>query len=280
MWLVILVKILFIRASDKYPVNIYAKDFDKSGRFDAITTLYLQDHQGNKKEFPASTRDDILMQLPVLKKKFLTYKSFAAADIHNIFSDVDLKNALHLQANNFASCYIENLGNGKFKLHALPALAQLAPVFAMVADDFNNDGNVDVMLCGNDFGNEVTNGRYDAMNGLVLSGNGKGDFYPQTMLQSGICIPGNAKALVKLRGANNHYLIAASQNRGPLELFKLNDSTKKNIPLHQNDKTIFIHLKNGATRKAEVYHGDSFLSQSSLFIAVNDSIKSVDIINT
>ena len=40
-------------------------------------------------------------------------------------------------------------------------------------------------LAGNDFGTEVTNGRYDAMNGLVLSGDGKGNFIAQTILQSG-----------------------------------------------------------------------------------------------
>ncbi len=268
----------FLQASNQYPVNIYAKDFDNSGRISAIITLYLKDQQGNKKEFPAATRDDVLMQLPFLKKKFFTYKSFAAADIHDIFSDSLLNNALHLQANNFASCYIENLGNDKFKVHALPVMAQLAPVFGMIADDFNNDGNLDVLLCGNDFGNEPANGRYDAMNGLVLLGDGKGNFTTQTMMQSGICIPGNAKALVKLRGANNHYLIAASQNRGPLELYQLNKN-EKNIALNKNDKTIFIHLKNGLTRKEEVYHGNSFLSQSSLFIPVNDAIQSVDIVN-
>ncbi len=268
----------FLQASNQYPVNIYAKDFDNSGRVSAIITLYLKDRQGNKKEFPAATRDDVLMQLPFLKKKFFTYKSFAAADIHDIFSDSLLNNALHLQANNFASCYIENLGNDKFKMHALPVMAQLAPVFGMIADDFNNDGNLDVLLCGNDFGNEPANGRYGAMNGLVLLGDGKGNFKPQTMMQSGICVPGNAKALVKLRGANNHYLIAASQNRGPLELYRLNKNDK-NITLNKNDKTIFIHLKNGFTRKEEVYHGNSFLSQSSLFIPVNDVIQSIDIIN-
>ncbi|MGH2565618.1 MAG: hypothetical protein ACRDE5_13970, partial [Ginsengibacter sp.] len=88
-----------------------------------------------------------------------------------------------------------------------------------------------------------------------------------------------AKALVKLRGADNQYLIAASQNRGPLELFEQKKTSQKNISLKADDKIIFIHLKNGKTRKEEVYHGDSFLSQSSLFIPVNDTMKSIDIIN-
>ena len=98
-------------------------------------------------------------------------------------------------------------------------------------------------------------------------------------MQSGIYIPGNARALIKFRGGGNRYLIAASQNVGPLELFSLNNAYKQFIPLHANDKTILLHLKNGATRKEEVYHGNSYLSQSALFIPVNDAISSVDIIN-
>jgi hypothetical protein len=189
-----------------------------------------------------------------------------------------LHDALHLQVNNLKTCFIKNLGNGKFEMHPLPAQAQFAPVFGMIATDVNNDGNLDAVLAGNDYGNEVANGRYDAMNGLVVLGDGKGNFIPQSILQSGFFISGNAKALVQLRGADDKCYIAASQNRGPLKLFKQN-SSQKNIPLSANDKTVLLHLKNGSTRKEEVYHGNSFLSQSSLFLPVNDQIKSIDIIN-
>ncbi len=269
----------FFQASKEYPVNMYVKDFDGNGTSDPVITVFLKDQEGNKKEYTAFNRDDIIDQMPALKKRFLTYKEFGTADIHNIFPDSALKTALHLQVNNFKTSYIENLGNGKFKMHALPALTQIAPIMGIVTDDFNNDGNLDILLSGNDFGNEITDGRYDAMNGLALSGDGKSNFVPQTLRQSGIFIPGNARALIKLKGANNNYLIAASQNRGPLQLYKLNNVSEKMIPLRQDDKTVFLHLKNGLTRKEEIYHGNSFLSQSSLFIPINDAVKTVDIIN-
>jgi len=50
--------------------------------------------------------------------------------------------------------------------------------------------------------------------------NGKGNFIPQSISQSGLYIPGDGKALIKLRGTNNALLIAASQNKGPLKVFK------------------------------------------------------------
>ena len=86
------------------------------------------------------------------------------------------------------------MGNGKFEMHALPPMAQLSPIYGMVADDFNHDGNLDVAMACNDFGTEVGNGRYDALNGLLLLGDGKGNFIPQTILQSGLFLPGDAKA--------------------------------------------------------------------------------------
>ena len=58
----------FFRASDQYPVRLYAKDFDKNGSIDPIVTLYLKDQKGVKKEYPALNRDDIISQLPGLRK--------------------------------------------------------------------------------------------------------------------------------------------------------------------------------------------------------------------
>ena len=164
-------------------------------------------------------------------------------------------------------------------MQALPAMAQLAPINGMVTDDFNNDGNLDVAICANDFGNEVTNGRYDAMNGLILLGNGKGNFTAQTILNSGFFVPGDAKALIKLKAAGNKYLLSASQNKGALKLFEQRDSAQKIISLQPTDKAAFITLSNGKTRKEELYFGNSFLSQSSRFIYVDSVIKKVEIIN-
>lgn len=267
----------FFRASDKYPVNVYAKDFDNNGSVDAIVTLYLKDEKGVKREFPAIGRDEITSQLPSLKKKFLTYKDFAKADIHQIFSADQLKHALVLHANNFKSCFLKNNGSGKFELIPLPTMAQLAPLNGMVVDDFNDDGNLDVAINGNDYGNEVLNGRYDAMNGLVLLGDGTGNFIPQTITQSGLFISGDGKALIKLRSADSSYLLASSENRGPLKIFKRRTGGQKLILFQPSDRSFSITLANGKKRKGEIYNGNSFMSQSSLFLEVGKTIRSMEI---
>jgi hypothetical protein len=148
----------------------------------------------------------------------------------------------------------------------------------MVAEDFDGDGNLDVVMNGNDYGTEVSTGRYDALNGLFLKGDGKGNFTPETILQSGIFIPGNGKALVKFKGANNKCLLAAGQNRGPLKIFEL----KKNIncvATQPSDVEVIFKYKNGSSRKQELYYGSSFLSQSSRFLNIDDNVLSAIIID-
>ncbi|HLG38482.1 MAG TPA: VCBS repeat-containing protein, partial [Chitinophagaceae bacterium] len=264
----------FLRANDKQPVSVYAKDFDNNGTIDGIVTVFLKDQEGGKKEYTAMNRDDIVSQLPGVRKKFSTYKDFAKADVHQIFPAEQMKGALALHANNFKSCYMKNNGNGKFELHALPDLAQMALLNGIIVEDFNSDGYLDMALSGNDYGNEVFNGRYDAMNGLVLLGDGKGNFVTQTILQSGFYIPGDAKALIKLKGISNNYLVAASQNLGALKIFKPRQNANC-IPLLKNEISAQIKYKNGTTRKQEFYYGDSYLSQSGRFLSVNMNMASV-----
>jgi len=268
----------YYRASEQYPIKIYAGDFAHNNSYVAIPFLYLPDEQGNKKEFPAQTRDDIVDPLPALKKKFLTYKEFGKAGINQLLDEKDFKTAYKLEANYMQSCYIENLGNGKFTMHALPVDAQLAPVYGIVVDDFNGDGNLDIATVGNDYGTEVAVGRYDAMNGLVMLGNGKGNFTCETILQSGLFVPGNAKALVKLIGNKNNYLLAASQNKDVLKVYRKRDNDSL-LKLSPTDASAIVYLKNGHKRREEFYHGTSFLSQSSLFIPINDQIAAVEITN-
>jgi len=214
----------FYKASDQYPVAVYATDFYKQGTTQCLITLYLKDKaDGVPKEFTAHNRDDVIDQLPFIKKRFLTYSAFANASFDQLLTKEELKNAIKYSANYLPGSFVRNNGNGTFSLEPLPAMAQLSAMNNMVAGDFDKDGNLDVCISTNDFGTDPANGRYDALNGLVLKGDGKGKFTPLTILQSGIFIPGNGKGLAKLKSADGHYLLVAGQNKGPLKVFRLRD---------------------------------------------------------
>src|SRR6185312_454462 len=193
----------FFKASDKYPVSVIAKDFDNNGTYDAFLSLYLPASQQDteRKDFPAESRDEILKEMPSLRKKFETYKSFAVAPMDSILTPQQREGALKLDANYFSSVYLKNDGNGKFTATPLPTLAQVSILNGMAVGDYDGDGNLDVVLNGNDYGTEPLIGRYDALNGLLLKGNGQGGFAPLPISKSGIYIPGDGKALVSLRSS-------------------------------------------------------------------------------
>lgn len=268
------------QASEETPVHITAKDFDRNGGYVPVISLFLPASAEDKtrKEFPAFGRDDIIERMPTLKKRFDNYNKFANATMQDIFTPEMMKDAQRMQATMFQSCYLRNDGNGKFTMIPLPLQAQFSVLNGMVVDDFDSDGNLDVLVNGNDYGTEVSIGRFDALNGLLLKGDGKGDFIPQSILQSGIYIPGNGKALVKLMGADGKYLIAASQNKGPLKLFSLRQKLQL-LKLNADDVSGVVHYKNGSTQKEEFYLGSGFLSQSSRFCLLDTNAVNVVITN-
>ena len=264
----------FYKASDQYPVFITAKDFDNNGSYDAFPSVFLKDQDGKMKEFPVNTRDDVIKQMLMTRIKYQNYKLFATATMDEYITTEMRKGAQRLKVNNLASVYLRNEGNGKFKMIPLPVQAQVSELCGMVVDDYDGDGNLDVIINGNDYGTDVTTGRYDALNGLMLKGDGKGGFAPQTILQSGIYIPGNGKALVKVLGAKGNYLLAASQNRDALKIFELNKGTSL-VKIQPNDAYALIKYKNGKITKQEFYYGDSFLSQSGRYINIDGNIAAV-----
>lgn len=270
----------FYRATDTYPVAIYAKDFDNNDSYDAFPALYLPTSHTDtiKKLYPAQTREDIVKQMISMRAKFQNFKSYALTPIDQMFTPEQLKGAQILKANYFGSSYLQNKGNGQFELSPLPKQAQFSAINGILVDDYDADGNMDVLINGNDYGTEVTVGRYDALNGLLLKGDGKGGFKPMTILESGIFIPGNGKALVSLKGASGAQLVAASQNKGALKVFELK---KKGawVSFASNEVSAILEYNNGQKTKTEIYNGSSFMSQSTRGIYKTDVIKSITIMD-
>ncbi len=270
----------FYKASEQNPARIYAKDFDKNGSYDAIPSLYIPATAADpvKKEFPAQTRDDLVRQMVSFRAKFQNYKSYAEATMDKILTPEELNGALILEANNFHHSLLKNLGDGKFQLTELPGITQYSCINGILVEDFDGDANLDVLLAGNDYGTEVTVGRYDGCNGLFLKGDGTGEFSSTSILKSGWFVPGNAKALVKLRNNKGQVLIAAGENRGPLKLAKLNRQSLL-IPAMPDEFVANIQYASGKKQRQELNYGSSFLSQSGRFLLLTAPAQSVEFVN-
>lgn len=266
----------FYKATSDRPVLVHAADFDNNGSFDAFPSLWLVSSQQDTsfRPYPVHGRDDAVKQMISMRARFQNYNAYANATIEEMFTPEQLSLSLTLKANCFESVYLRNDGDCRFTLLPLPAEAQFAPVYGMVAEDFDSDGNLDLAMTGNDYGTDVSIGRYDALTGLVLKGDGKGGFSPLSVAASGLYIPGNGKSLVSLRSAGGKYLVAAGQNRGPLKVFESRMSHRL-VPVKKEDAWAELIYKNGKKRKLELSYGSSFFSQSGRFVRVDDNVKEV-----
>ena len=205
-----------LKASISEPVTLYAKDFDNNGSIDPIMCSYVMGES-----YPVFSKDDLTGQLSGLKAKYVNYSDYADQKITDIFSTEQLKGATVLKANNFSTTYMENLGNNKFKLSQLPARAQFSPVYGILVDDFNGDGNPDLLLGGNFYGSRVKYGRYDAIKGLCLLGDGKGNFKSLDVDQSGLNIDGEIRDIAKVTLADKREIILFARNNAGTIVYKI-----------------------------------------------------------
>ena len=207
----------FYRASEKEPIKIVAKDFNGDGSFDPLMGYFIQG-----KRYPSVPRDALNQQVIQFRRKFPHYADYAEVTFDNLLSAEEVQNAYSAEATYLQSAYIENTGQGNFKIHALPVEAQKSPVFGIVTDDVNEDGFGDVILTGNFYPNEVNMGRQDASTGLLLLGNGKGQFTPTNCSESGLIIKGDARRSIFLNAANRQRLLLTAINSGTLHVSRLN----------------------------------------------------------
>jgi hypothetical protein len=200
-----------------------------------------------------------------MRRKFPLFEMYGQARFSNVFTKKELKEAYVLKSELMESCYLENLGNGKFNIRALPLEAQFAPIYGMLADDVNGDGHLDLLTVGNSYATETQTGQYDAGIGKVLLGNGKGGFMPMPIQKSGFFVDSNAKAMISFMGKNQklHYLI--SSNADSLKVFTPAHSMADMmvIPLKENDFYATVELKDGSSYRQEFHYGEGFLSQST-----------------
>ncbi len=207
-----------IKPTPDEPVSIYAKDFDNNGSLDAVMSSFIKGEN-----YPIYPKDDLGSQIPEIYNRYPSYGSYADQTISDIFSEEELRNSLLLQANTFSSSYLENLGNNQFTLSDLPLQAQLAPVNSMRSDDFNNDGNLDILLVGNFFGSRIQYGRLDANKGLLMLGDGKGNFTEVPNKESGLFINGEVRDIARVRLATGKELLLFTLNNDSLQLYQISN---------------------------------------------------------
>ncbi len=204
------------KASAEEPFEVYYYDFDNNGSKDVVLAYYNFGVQ-----YPLRGRECSSQQVPAIKNSFENYDLFASANVFEIYGDLNLNQSLNYEAKTFASSYIENLGDGRFEIHPLPHTAQYSSINDILIEDFNNDGHLDMLFAGNLYNAEVETARNDAGFGLLMLGDGNGQFEVVRKRDSGFFVPYNVKSMASLRGMDSRFILVGC-NDDNLQVFETN----------------------------------------------------------
>ncbi len=202
-------------------LSLYAADFDNLGRIVPVISV-----TEDGKEYPFASRDELLDQIPSLKKKYTNYVLYSKASLAEMLPAKKRKAAQHLDAKEWRSGILEN-ANGKFIFHPLPVQAQFAPVYAISLADVNGDGRTDIILGGNLKQTRVRLGRNDAslVQVFINKQNMKFEYIPQYL--SGLFVKNDVRELITVNhfgkqilivGANNSDVAAFTLNKGGIPI--------------------------------------------------------------
>lgn len=192
------------------PCTVYGKDFDGNGSYDAMLGYYIWG-----KLYPMYHRDQLIDQMPMMRKKFIRYRFYAAKTMDEIFTEEQEKGMDIYTTRCFESGIFINEGNNHFRFEPFPEMAQLSNINDLMLDDVDKDGNKDIIVVGNSSDPDVGTGNYDAMASLFLKGNGKGQF--TAVLRSGLSTKGEVRRVISV---SNSFIFL--RNDAPAQVFSKN----------------------------------------------------------
>ncbi len=205
----------YVRASREEPARLYVHDFSGDGALEQLLTFYK-----NGVSYPIAGRDELLRAMPQLRDRFPSYAAFGASRVEDVVPAADLRRAEVREAYRFASSIALNNGDGSFDVRPLAAEAQFAPIHAVLPEDFDGDGQVDLAVAGNFFAVPPVRGQYDASYGLLLRGDGAGGLAPVDLEASNLVLRGQVRDMKPLRHADGGELIVVARNGETLQFVR------------------------------------------------------------
>jgi len=180
-------------ASPAAPALLFSGDFRGDG-----STQLLEAYYEDGRLYPWRTRRDLGAVFPSLLKRFPKNAAYARATLGELFGEETLARARRFAATELRSGVFLSRPDGTYRFEPLPQLAQIAPLQGMVAGDFDGDGHADLYAVQNSHAPIPAVGRFDGGLSQFLRGDGQGNFTAVPPDESGLVVPGDAKALVAL----------------------------------------------------------------------------------
>lgn len=206
-----------VRARPKQPVEMWAGGFGASDEFLRILSSY-KDGEG---PFPMALRQNLIQQLPEMEKKYSTFSDYAGETVTDVFEQEQLSGATHYRAEQMASVIAWNEEGNRFRIDSLSFRSQLAPMYGILATEFGERGETDVLMGGNLGAVKPQAGSYEASYGVFLRRDSTGEYREVSSQESGFSVSGEIRAIRSITHNEKTYVLVARNNK-PIKVFEVN----------------------------------------------------------
>ena len=256
-------------ADPAHPALLFSGDFNGDGGAQLIEAYYEGD-----KLYPWRTRKDLGAVIPSILKRYPRNDPYARATLGEILGPDKLAAAQRFAATQLQSGVFLSQPDGTYRFEPLPRLAQIAPIQGLVAGDFDGDGHADIYAVQNSYAPIPSVGRFDGGLSQLLRGDGHGHFTAVPPAESGLIVPGDAKALAVLDLDGDGWPdFLVSRNNSTTLAFRNHGSPGRHAlcvrlrgpagnPTAVGAR-VTLELSDGSRQTAEIYAGSGYYSQSA-----------------
>ncbi len=156
----------------KDKMKVYVNDFDQNG---TVEQIFCYSREGG--DYPILDRDELLSQMPYLKKEALYYKQYASMSMKDLFTPEVLNRSLIGESIFTETTLFINNNEKGFTPYVLPKEIQYSSVYTIETKDINNDGILDIFAGGNQRKIKPQFGSQDASKGWYIEGKIEGNKY-------------------------------------------------------------------------------------------------------
>ncbi|MDT0675875.1 VCBS repeat-containing protein [Autumnicola musiva] len=201
-------------ASEDEPMVYYVQDIDNNGKFDPLLSYYIQ---GSSYMLPS--RDELLGQVPSLKKSFTSYDAYAKSTTQEVLKSGGVQSSSILQINTLESALLDINKDGKKSITSLPEEIQVSALQTALYEDFDNDGKKELLTAGNFYPFRVSLGKMDAsFGGLMKFENGK---WVLNKNHQNLWLDGDVRDMKLMKFGKNHAKLLVTRNNDKASLYQI-----------------------------------------------------------
>jgi hypothetical protein len=256
-------------ADPAHPALLFAGDFKGGGGTQLVEAYYEGDRL-----YPRRSRKGLATGIPSVLRRYTHNDYYARATLGEILGEERLAQARRFAATELRSGVFLSQPDGTFRFEPLPRIAQIAPLDGIVAGDFSGSGHMDIYAVQNSYAPIPAVGRFDGGLSQLFRGDGSGHFAAVPPVESGLVVPGDAKALAVLNlGPDGWPGFVVSRNNGTTLAFRtagIAGHHPLRVVLHgpPGNPTgvgarVSVRFADGSAETAEVHAGSGDYSQSS-----------------